>query len=79
MNVLPWRSYQLESDLPPAEVLRLLLATTPSCRRWPDVIGCAPYFCGHVNPAAGTFHLQRNTYRRGRYLFPLTSPPAPAA
>jgi hypothetical protein len=71
MSLLPWRSDQFESDLPPGEVLRLLQVATPPCKRWQDLIGEPPFFCGRVNPAAGHFYLERNRHRRGRVLFPV--------
>lgn len=71
MSWLPWQSFQLSSDLPPEEIVRLLGRVTPACQSYPQWTGNSPYFCGTVDAAAGVFRLQRNTYRKGRGLLPV--------
>lgn len=71
MTWLPWQSSQMPSDLPPEEIVRLLDRVTPACQSYPNLTGNAPYFCGTVDPAAGVFRLQRNSYRKGGGLLPV--------
>jgi hypothetical protein len=68
---LPWKSFQMQSDLTPEEFVRLLGTMTPAYKSYPKLTGNAPYFCGTVDPAAGVFRLQRKSYRKGRGLLPV--------